>query len=49
MGLNEQELITSSMMSRRMQVVLARVERELLQEQSADSPTEWWQLNGPKS
>ncbi len=49
MGLDEQELITSSMMSRRMQVVLTRVERGLLQERSADSAAEWWQLNGPKS
>lgn len=47
LGMNEHDLITSSMVAKRMNVVLTRLEKGLATEIPTDSSAEWWIKNVP--
>ena len=47
LGMNESELVSSIMLSRRIRKMQARFSREVLTDHDADSPEEWFRLNVP--
>ncbi|MDG2181436.1 MAG: hypothetical protein P8L78_07075 [Mariniblastus sp.] len=48
MGFNDQELITSTMVTRRLKKVLGRMESSFQSDRDADSAAEWIELNSKK-
>lgn len=47
MGLRDHELVTSHLVSRRLESGFRKLERRVVEEQLADSPEEWIRLNAP--
>ena len=45
LGLREQELITSHMVTRKLNQATRKLNKQILQEQPADSAADWFQLN----
>lgn len=47
MGLRDHELVTSHLVSRRLETGFRKLDRRIVDEQPADSPHEWLRLNAP--
>ena len=47
MGLRDHELVTSHLVSRRLEVGFRKLDRRVIEEHAADSPDEWLRLNAP--